>query len=93
MPNFDAELLAVERVLSARPLDHTALRDAVAAYARVRRNDTTPEAMIRDLKRAFEPLIQEGHAEALTLRTDAVTVAISVYYRGNRSSEPPRAPP
>jgi hypothetical protein len=84
MPNFAAELLAVERALGTRPVDYAALREAVAAYARVRRNDSTPEAMIRDLKRAFEPLIQEGHAEALTLRTDAVTVAISVYYRGNR---------
>lgn len=84
MGQFDAELIAVERALAARPLDHAALREAVAAYARARRNDPTPEAMIRDLKRAFEPLVQEGHAEALTLRTDAVTVAISVYYRGNR---------
>ncbi|MDQ4080282.1 MAG: hypothetical protein M3125_05935 [Gemmatimonadota bacterium] len=85
MTNFAAELLAVERALSARPVDHVALRDAVAAYARARRADATPEGVIRDLKRAFEPLIQEGHAEAFTLRTDAVTLAISIYYRGTRS--------
>jgi hypothetical protein len=85
MADFAAELLAVERALSARPVDHVALRDTVAAYARARRGDATPEAMIRDLKGAFEPLIQEGHAEAFTLRTDAVTLAISLYYRGTRS--------
>ena len=85
MPHFAAELHAVERALSARPVDHVALREAVAAYARVRRGDATPEGMIRDLKHAFEPLIQEGHAEAFTLRTDAVTLAISIYYRGSRS--------
>lgn len=87
MANFSAELLAVERALSARPVDHAALRDAVVAYARARRADATPEGMIRELKRAFEALIQEGHAEAFTLRTDAVTLAISIYYRGAPRSD------
>jgi hypothetical protein len=85
MANPTAELLGVARALGERPLDHGALRTAVAAYAQSRRNDATPEVMIRDLKRAFDPLIQEGHAEALTLRTDAVTLAISIYYRGNHT--------
>jgi uncharacterized protein YbjT (DUF2867 family) len=83
---FADDFRAIERALGERPVDHVTLRQAVVAYARARRNDPTPEHMIRDLKAAFVPLIKEGYAEAFTLRTDAVTVAISFYYRGERIS-------
>jgi hypothetical protein len=84
MSQFDAELLAIERTLGARPLDLATLRAAVAAYARARRTDATPEALVRDLKRSFESLIRDGEAEAFAIRTDAVTLAISIFYRGTR---------